>query len=59
MFYLQNISIYRNFGRYKGERHGTPYIFCLLQKMEKVQEHDQYLYQILHDFDLNFFSYYK
>ena len=36
--------------------HGPPYIFCLLlKKSEKVQEHDLYLNQILHHFDLKFF----
>ena len=35
-----------------------PYIYCLLLKKntEKVQEHDLYLNQILHHYDLNFFS---
>ena len=33
------------------------YIFCLLfKKTKKVQEHDLYLNQILHHFDLKFFS---
>ena len=41
-----------------GGIHGPPYIFCLLFKnIEKVQEHDLYSNQILHHFDLIFFSY--
>ena len=57
LFYVQNISIYLSFGvGYMGGVHGPPYIFCLLfQKMEKVQEHDLYLYQIIHHFDLKHF----
>ena len=46
-----------NFEGYGGNIPGPPYIFCLLLKnMEKVQEHDIYLNQILHHFDLNIFS---
>ena len=46
-----------NFGGYGGDEHGPSYIFCLLfKKMKKVQEHDLYLNQILHYFDLKFFS---
>ena len=45
-----------NFGGVRGDIHGPSYIFCLLfKKLEKVLEHDLYLYQILHHFDLNFF----
>ena len=52
MFYVQNISIYMSFEGYVGDVHGPLYIFCLLfKKMEKVQEHDQYLNLILHHFD--------
>ena len=36
-----------------GNVHDPPNIFCLLlKKTEKVQEHDLYLNQILHHFDL-------
>ena len=45
-----------NFGGVHGGIHGPPSIFCLLfQKIEKVQEHDLYLNQILHHSDLIFF----
>ena len=56
--YVQNISIHMNFGGYGGDVHGPPYIYCLLLKKntEKVQEHDLYLNQILHHYDLKFFS---
>ena len=56
MFYVQNIWIYMNFRGYGVDVHIPPYNFCLLfKKMEKVQEHDLYLNQILHHFHLNFF----
>ena len=46
----------RILGGYEGDVHGPLYIFCLLfQKSEKVQEHDLYLNQILHHFDLKKF----
>ena len=46
------IDIYE-FWRIQGDIHGPLYIFCLLfKKTKKVQEHDQYLNQILHHFDL-------
>ena len=52
MFFVQNISIYTNLPTI----HIPPYIFCLLlKKLEKVQEHDLYLNQIVHHFDF-FFS---
>ena len=52
MIYVQNISIYMNFGRYRGGCiWSTVHFFLLLKKMEKVQEHDLYLNQILHHFD--------
>ena len=35
MFYVQNISIYINFGGSRGELHGPPYIFRLLFKNTK------------------------
>ena len=36
-----------------GDVHGPLYIFWfIIQKTEKVQEHDLYLNQILHHFDL-------
>ena len=42
-----------NFGGYEGDVHIPPHIFCLLFKtMGKVQEHDLYLNQIIHHFDL-------
>ena len=42
-----------NFGGYGGDVHGPQYIFCLLFKNTvKVQEHDQYLNQILDHYDL-------
>ena len=49
-----NILIYINFGGERGGGlHGPPYIFSLLFiKSEKVKEHDLYLNQILHHFDL-------
>ena len=41
----------------RGDVHGPQYIFyLLLKKTEKVQKHDLYLNQILHHFDLIFFS---
>ena len=43
MFYVQNISIYMNFGGYGEDVHIPPYIFCLLfKKTEKVQDDDLY-----------------
>ena len=49
------IDIYEFQGSTAVDVHGPPYIFCLLfKKPEKVQEHDLYLNQILHQFD--FFS---
>ena len=46
------VDIYKFRGRYEGDVHGPPCIFCLLLKQtEKVQEHDLYLKQILHHFD--------
>ena len=45
------IDIYEFWG-VRGDVQGPPYIFCLLfKKMEKVQEHDLYLNQILHHFN--------
>ena len=45
------IDIYEFRGGW-GDVHGPLYIFCLLfKKIEKVQEHDLYLNQILHRFD--------
>ena len=39
-------------GGVREDAHIPLYIFCLLfQKIEKVQEHDLYLNQILHNFD--------
>ena len=57
MFYVENISIYMNFGGGTGgDVHIPQYIFCLLfKKMKKVQEHNQYKNQILHHFDLKSF----
>ena len=51
------IDIYEFQGVRRVDIHGPPHIFGLLfKKMEKVQEHDLYLNQILHHFDLhNFF----
>ena len=34
----------------------TVHFLFIIQKTEKVQEHDLYYNQILHHFDLNFFS---
>ena len=49
------IDIYK-FRGIRGDIHIPPYIFCLLfKKIEKVQEHDLYLNQILHHFDFYFF----
>ena len=46
------IDIYE-FGGVWGDVHITPYIFCLLfTNMEKVEEHDLYLNQIIHYFYL-------
>ena len=56
IFYVQNISIYMNFTRYRRDIHGPLYIFCLLlKKIEKVQEHDLYINKIQHHFDLKKF----
>ena len=45
-----------NFWGVHGGIHGPPSIFCLLfQKIEKLQEHDLYLNQILHHSNLIFF----
>ena len=50
------IYIYEFQGGYL-DIHIPPYIFCLLvKKMEKVQEHDLYLNQILHHFHLKNFN---
>ena len=50
------IDIYE-FRGYREDVHGLPNIFCfIIKKTEKVQEHDWYLNQILHHFDLVFFS---
>ena len=50
------IDIYEFRGGNVVDVHGPPYIFCLLfKKTEKVQEHDLYLNQILHHFDLKHF----
>ena len=39
------IDIYQfRWRRGGGGVHGLPYIFLLLKKMKKVQEHDRYLY---------------
>ena len=47
------IYIYQFQGFAGGGLHHPPYIFCLLFiKTEEVQEHDLYLNQILHHFDL-------
>ena len=49
------IDVYEFWGG-TGDLHFLPFIFCLLfQKMEKLQEHDLYLNQILDHFDLNSF----
>ena len=56
MFNVQNISIYITFWGYRRDEHVPPYIFCLLfKKTENVQEHDLYLNQILHHFNLKSF----
>ena len=48
------IDIYEFRGGTEGDVQRPPYIFCLLfKKTEEVQEHDLYLNQILHHFDLN------
>ena len=44
-----------NFQGYEGDVHGPPSTVHFLFKMEEVHEHDLYLNQILHHFDLNFF----
>ena len=55
MFYVQNISIYMNFGGVRVVRQGhtwsTVHFFFIIEKTEKVQEHDLNLNQILHNFD--------
>ena len=56
MFYIQNISVYMNFGGYGGGDVISTVHFFLFKKIEKIQEYDIYLNQILHHFDLNFFS---
>ena len=44
--------LYMNFGGYGEDENGPPSIFCLLfKKVEKVQDHNLYLNQILHHFD--------
>ena len=53
MFGDLNILIYINLGGSQGGLHDPSYIFCLLFiKTEKVKEHNLYLNQILHHFDL-------
>ena len=49
-FYVQNISIYTNFGGYSGS---TIHFLFIIQKKktEKVQEHDIYLNQMLYHFN--------
>ena len=43
MFFVQNISIYMNFGGNGRDVYIPPFIFCLLlKKMENVREHDLY-----------------
>ena len=65
MFYVQNISRYKNFCGVRalptaqGDAHGPLYILCLLfKKFEKynLQEHDLYLNKFLHHFYLKNFS---
>ena len=47
------MDIYMNFLGSGGDVHIPPYIFCLLfKKAEKVQDHDLYLNQILHHFNI-------
>ena len=48
-------DIYMNFGGYRGYIYIPPNIFFYHSKNEKVQEHDLYLNQILHHFDLKGF----
>ena len=55
MFYVQNILIYINFGGTGGCTYHTVHFLFIIQKMKKVQEHDLYLNQILHHFDLKHF----
>ena len=53
---LCNISIYMNFrGVWWGCTWSTILFLFIIKKMEKVQEHDLNLNQILHHFDLNIF----
>ena len=48
MFYIQNISIYMNFGWYVEDIHIPPYIFSLLfKKNEKVRDHDTKSYILI------------
>ena len=50
---MTKVSRYISISGVRREVHGPPYMFCLsLIKTEKVQEHDQYLNQIPHHFDL-------
>ena len=54
---LKYIDVYEFWGVREGRTWSTVHFFCLLfKKMKKVQEHDLYLNQILHNFDLKIFS---
>ena len=57
VFCPKYIDIYEFLGVMGGDIHGPLYNFCLLlKKTENVQEHDLCTNQILHYFDLSFFS---
>ena len=50
------INIYEFWGVWGGCTWSTVHFLCILKKTEKVQEHDLYLNQILHHFDLKKFT---
>ena len=58
MFYVQDLSIYMNFGGYGGNMHIPPYIFCILlkkkQKKYKGMTYSKITFYII--LILNFFS---
>ena len=49
------IDINEFWGVRGGRTYSTIHFLFIIKKNEKVQEHDLYLNQILHHFDLNFF----
>ena len=50
------IDIYEFGGVRGGRTYSTVHFLFIIQKLEKVQEHDLCKNQILHHFDIHFFS---